>query len=60
LVLAAVALLLSLSHTQISTVLCDALPVSRHVQAEIKLRGGAHDGRTVWLDYEDFSRLTAK
>lgn len=26
------------------------------VQAEVKLRGGAHDGQAVWLEYEDFSR----
>jgi hypothetical protein len=27
-----------------------------HVQAEVKLRGGVHDGHSVWLEYEDFSR----
>ena len=30
---------------------CPACP-----QAEVKLRGGAQDGRSVWLEYEDFSR----
>lgn len=30
---------------------------TKRFQAEVKLRGGAHDGRTVWLEYEDFSRF---
>ncbi|KAL4857126.1 KIN17-like protein [Chlorella vulgaris] len=29
---------------------------TKRFQAEVKLRGGAHDGQTVWLEYEDFSR----
>lgn len=33
------------------------LPRSLNLQAEVKLRGGAYDGRTVWLEYEDFSRF---
>lgn len=33
-----------------------AAPLSS-LQAEVKLRGGSHDGRTVWLEYEDFSRF---
>ena len=31
-------------------------PMLPLLQAEVKLRGGAMDGRSVWLDYEDFSR----
>ncbi|EFN55929.1 hypothetical protein CHLNCDRAFT_22710 [Chlorella variabilis] len=29
---------------------------TKKFKAEVKLRGGAQDGRSVWLEYEDFSR----
>lgn len=29
---------------------------TKRFQAEVQLRGGAADGRSVWLDYDHFSR----